>query len=278
MVSKKAKKLQRMKQAPKELPLLADIANKHHHHVCKRWKGLLDHARQAGEALNKARYYCSHGTWQKWVSDNFDGSYETVQVYRRIAKEWDDRRLIQARKSGMELDSIKKVLDVLKGSEPSKIPKYLLNEDGTLNMKKAEEQELRKNILDLFAVSIKRLCKSELVVFEECFEDIWISFYEKILYPAACDVLQIDLHEAVVERWKALTRTQQKQQKPLKKMSRRDVIRMAEKAAMEDLRPPNILYRMEKVKEQKEWEKEWRKRKRRMGSKSKRNNKRSKTS
>lgn len=52
---------------------------------------------------------------------------------------------------------------------------------------------------------------------------------------------------------------------------------MAEKAAMEDLRPPNIRYRQEKVKEEKEREKEMRKRKRRAGRKMTLNKKRRKT-
>jgi hypothetical protein len=264
MTSRKAKRLQRSKGSSK-LPYLANIANEHHHYVCKHWQGLLQHAREAGEALNKARRYCSYGTWQKWLQDNFNGSYETAQAYRKIASKWNDPHIKHARRRGVRIDSIKSFLDVLKGvPQERKIPKRLLNKDGTLSLKKAKEEEIRKNVREMFAGALRNLDQSEVDVFWECFHEIWEKFYETILYPATCQVLEIDLHQFIVDRWEALkhTRPTPPPQKPLKKMSRWEIKRMAEKQAREDMKFPNIEYRQKKLKEQKVREKEMRKRKR----------------
>lgn len=241
---------------------LAWTANSHHDKVCSRWTGMLDHARQAGIALNEAHSLCPHGKWQKWVQDNFKGSYETCQAYRRIASSWDDPRLQEARMSGVQLNSMKQVLDVLRDS----VPKSLLNDDGTLNVRKAEADHLRRSIREDFANAIRNLHLSELTVFEECFDEVWKRFYERVLYPGVCQVLDLDLNEILVERYEAEHRYDPPP-KPLKGMKRRDAVRLAERAAREDMRIPNIRYRQEKVQEEREQERRHRPRMRKASRK-----------
>jgi hypothetical protein len=263
MKRKRTKKPQGTKHTHNELTELADIANKQHSLVCKGWKDLLYHARLAGEALNKVRPYCKHGQWQRWLKANFDGSYETAQVYRRIAAKWHDPRLRQARRSGVKLNSLKKVLEVLKEMRDQyPIPNSLLNEDGTINLKEAQEQGLRSFVRKLFADAIKKLCHDELVIFEECFEELWEKFYERILYPATCQVLELDLNEMLVARWETLKRVRAEERKKLKKDGQRDEKRWPASDSIE-YTIPNIRYRQEKVKEERKREKVLRRRKRR---------------
>jgi len=113
MTSKESKRSAKGRYA---ISKLFGIANKYHQNVCTSWRGALEHARKSGEALVKARSYFPKRSreWRKWVVDHFDASYETAKVYMRIARKWDDPRLVVARKTGMNLNSIVSVLRLLK--------------------------------------------------------------------------------------------------------------------------------------------------------------------
>lgn len=188
-VNRNLKKLNQ-RSAPTALPKLAKEANKYHHKAIKHWFGLAENARKSGEAINQARYYglWKRGTWKKWLEDNFDGSYETAKVYMRIAKKWNDPRLIEARKAGVTLDSINKILQVLSGKR---------NPDGSLNIKLTEAEFCSDMIRKMFGEKLKtELSKDDIIILtQECvFEYLWDKWYLTIR-DIVCTALGYDPYE-----------------------------------------------------------------------------------
>lgn len=55
-----------------------------------------DHYRRAGEMLIEAKEQVTYGSWQQWLTKNFDLSKTTANVYMRWAREHLDGRPVQA--------------------------------------------------------------------------------------------------------------------------------------------------------------------------------------
>ncbi|MDC0934761.1 DUF3102 domain-containing protein [Pirellulales bacterium] len=68
------------------LEAVAQEINSEHEACCAAASQALDHAMRCGDLLLQAKGECSHGTWQKWLADNFKGSKRTAQQYMRLAK------------------------------------------------------------------------------------------------------------------------------------------------------------------------------------------------
>lgn len=75
---------------PDALTALADDANRCHAKVIDSCKTALVNAKQAGEALMKAKQQVVHGQFMDWVGDHFDGSHETANIYMRLAGVWNE--------------------------------------------------------------------------------------------------------------------------------------------------------------------------------------------
>jgi len=104
---------------------LTQQANHHYQQANEAWLGALGHARQCGEALLKIKETVEHGCWKQWVEDKFDGTYATAKVYMQVARRWDEPCLVEARKNGIPINSIKSFLDVYQGHstpEPKETP------------------------------------------------------------------------------------------------------------------------------------------------------------
>lgn len=100
----------------KHLKELAQTANSNHFRAQEHWRGYLDCARQAGIALLHARKILGgRSKWSKWRRDNFEGSKETCNQYMRVAKFWDDPRIVEARKEAT-INSIEGFLKVIRNS------------------------------------------------------------------------------------------------------------------------------------------------------------------
>lgn len=153
------------------LPGLIQEANFHHKEAKCAWRGALEHALKSGKALNKARYYSlswKRGLWKKWLEDNFDASPETAKVYMRVAKKWDDPRLKEARKKGIEFKSIKSVLDILQ-CKP--------DEENRERSEREEMESLRAHLRKEFGDTLHTLCREELLFMEAN----WDHYAEKFL-------------------------------------------------------------------------------------------------
>lgn len=159
------KKLKGSKLAER-LAQLANEANTHHRLFQEQWRGMLLHAKQAGEALIEAKRRLGHRKkWSLWRQNNFKGSAEKARVYARIRREWDDPRIQQARSDGIEINSIKKFLAVLKGYSNTR-----------MNVEQKERTE-RYNVRRAFNVRLNELTSDELEVLagdgSDTFDGLW---------------------------------------------------------------------------------------------------------
>lgn len=55
----------------------------------------LDHAIACGELLIQAKEQCHHGSWQRWLADNFTGSERTARLYVQL---WHKRAAIESKR------------------------------------------------------------------------------------------------------------------------------------------------------------------------------------
>ncbi|MEQ8694277.1 MAG: hypothetical protein RIC85_02995 [Gammaproteobacteria bacterium] len=165
---------------------LEDTAISHHLGAINTWRNTLDHARQAGEALNEAkRILGRRGRWTKWLTKHFCeaalASKETARVYMRIAREWD--RVKDAWAEGITANSIAAVLRVLKNQKEAKP-----------TQKEWETHEATKDLRKQFADKLKTLDHQELTILAEMFEYCSWPAMHKDLRDTVCKVLEFDYY------------------------------------------------------------------------------------
>lgn len=184
------KKFYRGLEKLERLAQLAKEANMQHHQARMAWRGALEHARQAGEALDEAyRILGRRKKWGRWRRENFDGSAETARVYRRIAREWNHPRLVQARENGIELDSISTVLKVLRGK---KLP------DGTAKPADVVLDEKRMAIRRQFAAELRNLDGVEVSVFHNATWELLQSLLGEVRH-AVCVATECNYYDTEEE-------------------------------------------------------------------------------
>ncbi len=178
----------------KRLDELADMAGHHHSEVARHWAGWLNHAKEAGGALLEAKRRLGHRKkWSKWRNRNIINtmSKETSCNYMRIAREWDDARLVHARASGVKLDSIRSVLRVLRGEpipemdpcdqRPTeddteyflRMEEYHKSPEGIARVVKDRRDRIRKTLRREFASRLRTLNDAELQVLSENVDEYW---------------------------------------------------------------------------------------------------------
>jgi hypothetical protein len=164
----------------RRLAELAETANTNHLQAEEHWKGFLNFAQQAGIALLHARKILGgRSKWSKWRAKNFQGSKEKCNQYIRVAKHWNDPRIIQARWEAT-INSVEGFLNVIRNRRDKKNGEQSLE---TPNKWKLESQEFRDNLRKWFAESLLKLELKELEVFSESFYEL---FWE-VLYAALKD-------------------------------------------------------------------------------------------
>lgn len=75
------------------LPVLGDLArlaNEAHRRAEGAAVSALEHAREAGEHLTRAKAQCRHGEWLPWLEANFEGTERTARNYITVARRWDE--------------------------------------------------------------------------------------------------------------------------------------------------------------------------------------------
>ncbi|WP_339731032.1 hypothetical protein [uncultured Gimesia sp.] len=174
-----------------KLQELEKQAVSHHFEAKKAWRGALDHARQAGEALNEAkRINGGRGTWTQWLDKHFCeralASRETARVYMRIARQWNDPRLEDARARGLTKNSIQTVLKILRGEKDRDYPKPTEQE--------WQKEEMINDLRKQFAKKLKELDYQEIEILSEGFEYyFWPKMY-KDLRDTLCSILEYDYY------------------------------------------------------------------------------------
>ena len=200
-----------------QMDKMCELANEEHRKVVKACHGALNHARKSGEWLNRMRKYVPNRAWKRWISEHFDGSYETSKVYCRIDREWDNPKLKKARREGKEFTSIASVLKVLHATP------IVPDEKDMANM-------LRQGLRENFASELRDLTFEVLQVFEEHFDDLWDVFFIYLKRKVRKN-LGYDPDEVLLEK-----KNQVIFNKPLRRMSRREITRQSEKMAKEDMK------------------------------------------
>ncbi|WP_152099012.1 hypothetical protein [Lacipirellula parvula] len=98
------------------LAVLASLVNDHHNLAHEALQNYLDNVYFAGEALEEAKRLLSgRRKWGRWLEANFPKSGETSRVYRRVYREWNDPRFVEARASDAPPRTLNAVLRVLRG-------------------------------------------------------------------------------------------------------------------------------------------------------------------
>jgi hypothetical protein len=101
---------------PAPLNDLSTRINEEHRQCERAVQATVQHAITAGELLIQAKAQCPHGTWGKWLSENFEGSHRTAQAYMRVAREWPELSK-SADSAHLSIDAALKAL-----AEPRKQP------------------------------------------------------------------------------------------------------------------------------------------------------------
>lgn len=199
------RKAKNRREAPIMLPRLAERANIYFHKGQEHKKEFLLCCKICGNALNKARYYDLWKTtrWESWLKKNFDGSPRTAYVYMRIAKKWDDPRIVEAKEKGITIDSIRRFFEVLanKDSEAERNAKAEKRKDRIKNMtpEEIQQQENRKEITKRFSKVLNRLYGAELKVFLDNFDQIWQDTLYPEVYDITCKYSEEDFNTILLE-------------------------------------------------------------------------------
>ncbi len=162
-------------QWQREAMQLIRQANSHHDQAATLFVSALNHAKQAGEALREARRRALGKRWTRFSHEHFNGSQETARVYMRIAKYWDDPRIVGARSGSMKPLSIEGFLAIIRGKR--------LNASGVQGRKPTNDQEAEavyQQIRKEFAACLRSLKYEEAELLEESFPYFWDRMYEPL--------------------------------------------------------------------------------------------------
>lgn len=135
-----------------KLESLEIAANVNHRKARMYCNSFLEHARLAGEALLEAKRRLGHKIkWSKWRAEHFEGSKRTSCDYMQIARYWDDERVVAAREAGFEINSVAKVLRIIRGQErgPNNRKENLPICERRANLRKAVMRQFRKKVASL---------------------------------------------------------------------------------------------------------------------------------
>lgn len=93
-----------------DLTTLAAQINAEHEAAERAIGAALDHAREAGELLLKAKEHLAHGEWGAWLDVNFRGSDRTARLYMRIARHWPE---LEEKRQGLAVLGIEEACKLL---------------------------------------------------------------------------------------------------------------------------------------------------------------------
>lgn len=129
--------------------------------------GVLDHARHAGLALREAKRRVTGRQWTKFLQAHFVGSPETARVYMRVARLWDDPRVVQARTQGLSVNSIRGLLSIAQGQSPTPSPD-------------PSPPDRLAWLRQLITERLQELDETELTILEQRWPDVWDATYEAL--------------------------------------------------------------------------------------------------
>ncbi|MBN1362555.1 MAG: DUF3102 domain-containing protein [Sedimentisphaerales bacterium] len=140
----------------------------------------LEHFRDCGAALLRAKKMFHHGSWKKWVAENFVGrSYESAVLYMRLAKGWKSKRLQRALHKDPLNVTLVQALELIRQPKLSPAQNENTTEDAkeekplTSKQKKIVAQK-RNDVVKLFRHQLGLLDSEQIGALYDLFEhDIW---------------------------------------------------------------------------------------------------------
>ena len=146
----------------------------------------LDNARKCGEILIHAYNILGRRKkWSEWRRKHFNGSKETACLYKRIAEDWDQPHMVEARSKGIDtLRGLRKVLAEKRSKDQSSRIAGDGSEQGDssvpeLTQKEVEDQWTCKELRRQFAQAIKKLRRVEREIYNHDFHKI----FEELVKP-----------------------------------------------------------------------------------------------
>lgn len=185
-MAKITKKAQR-ELTKRKLHELAKALSKHHQDVQVGLKNALTNAHRCGKILIQAKALVKHGSWKRWLNKNFLGSYETAADYMRVARCWNDDRLVEAREHDYVFTSIEEVLGILREERAKERSREKMkgrtDEPPTKPMTKRQKEAAiaRCGLRDAFDYWLKDLTIDEVLVFETIFNQLEVGWWEEVV-------------------------------------------------------------------------------------------------
>jgi hypothetical protein len=144
-------------------------ANGHHSEAGNHQRLALFHAKEAGEALIKAKDKVPYKRWGGFLRKEFYGSGENARNYMRIARNWDDPRIQEARLGKMTPPSIDGLLAIIRNRPDKAKQKPTKSKRASFS---------RQFILDRFAKYLNKLEPEELEVLSRGFRGAMAKLYK----------------------------------------------------------------------------------------------------
>lgn len=153
--------------ASASLPDKAAKLNRLHRRIQRHEQDMLKLARTSGRLLLEVKAVKKHGTWQQWIYNNYDGSYDTARDYMRVAKNWNSEPAKESRRKGRHFDSIKSFLDFVKENRHT-------TPDKIRTERQQKEYDYRHNaIRDMVVEKTNELDDFEFKILYKNFEHFW---------------------------------------------------------------------------------------------------------
>lgn len=131
-------------------------ANECHDRFKKHVGEALRDAKEAGMALNRAKWKLGHGPWTEWLEQNFKGSPETARNYMRVAKHWKLLQRIIAGNPSLSIDgALRSIrLQAQKGKHQDDDDQSDVWERYVSTARKTLEQRLRRRIVSKWSEEV----------------------------------------------------------------------------------------------------------------------------
>src|SRR5215203_583705 len=91
------------KHSESNLDTLAQQINEEHRAFIGSLKKTVEHGIRAGELLTRAKAERPHGTWLPWLSENFEGSERSAQVYMQMYRNRNEIRAKYAESADLSI-------------------------------------------------------------------------------------------------------------------------------------------------------------------------------
>lgn len=117
----------------------------------------MEHARRAGAMLSEVKRHLPHGSFSKWVDENFPGSNRTAQRFIKIANSWETIEANTPRAADLSLRQAEQMLTELRRADDLARHEQVIEDGikairviGKINM--AEAMKFKRELLEKYSM------------------------------------------------------------------------------------------------------------------------------